>query len=134
MLLKQKADDGIPKYLNNFANSYTRYFNTKRKRIGPLFQGIFKAVRIETDEQLIHVSRYIHLNPVVSLVIKEEELDNYPRSSFPEYLNPKIEGICDQKEILGLFDSRKTYRKFVYDQIDYARRLEEIKHLTLEKY
>ena len=82
LLLKQKMNGGISKFLSNFSNSYTRYFNVKRKRVGPLFQGIFKAVRIETDEQLIHVSRYIHLNPIASLVIKEKELDNYPWSSF----------------------------------------------------
>jgi putative transposase len=134
LLLKQKIKNGIPRFLSNFSNSYTRYFNTKRNRVGSLFQGIFKAVRIETDEQLIHVSRYIHLNPATSLIIREEELDVYPWSSFPEYLNPKIERICNQREILGFFPYRKAYRKFVYNQIDYAKRLEEIKHLTLEKY
>lgn len=132
LLLKQKLENGIPKFLSDFSNSYTRYFNTRHKRIGPLFQGIFKAVRIETDEQLIHVSRYIHLNPVASLVIKEEGLDTFPWSSFPEYLNSKIEGICNQKIILDFFSSRKNYRKFVYDQIDYAKKLEKIKHLTLD--
>ena len=62
-LLRQVVDDGIPKFLSKFTNSYTRYFNTKRKRNGPLFQGKFKAVRIEIDEQLLHVARYIHLFP-----------------------------------------------------------------------
>ena len=133
LLLKQKIKNGIPRFLSIFSNSYTRYFNTKRSRVGPLFQGIFKAVRIDTDEQLIHVSRYIHLNPVASLVIKEEKLDTYPWSSFPEYLGPKTQGICDQEVILDFFDNKKAYRKFVYDQVDYAKRLEEIKHLTLEK-
>ncbi|MBU2592525.1 hypothetical protein KKD61_03645 [Patescibacteria group bacterium] len=83
---------------------------------------------------MIHVSRYIHLNPIASLVIKDEELDNYPWSSFPEYLRPKSEIICKQKVILDFFPSRMAYRKFVYNQIDYAKRLEEIKHLILEKH
>lgn len=117
LLLKQKIKNGIPKFLSNSSNSYTRYFNTKRKRVGPLFQGIFKAVRIETDDQLIHVSRYTHLNPVASLVIKDEELGNYPWSFFPEYLRPKSEMVCEQKVILDFFSSRLAYRKFVYNQI-----------------
>jgi len=133
LLLKQKIKNGVSKFLSNFTNSYTRYFNTKRERVGPLFQGIFRAVRIETDQQLIHVSRYIHLNPVASLVIKEEELDTYSWSSLPEYLNPRINMISQQKDILDYFPSRIAYRKFVYDQIDYAKKLEEIKHLMLEK-
>ena len=86
-LLKQLIDGGIQTFVSNFSNSYTRYFNTKRKRIGPLFQGAFKAVRIEDDEQLIHVSRYIHLNPVVSFLIKESDLENYPYCSFQEYIS-----------------------------------------------
>lgn len=132
LLLRQRLKNGISKFSSDFSNSYTRYFNTKRKRIGPIFQGIFKAVRIETDEQLIHVSRYIHLNPVASLIIKKEKLDTYPWSSFPEYLNPKIEAICNQKVVLDLFPSRIAYRKFVHDQIDYARKLEKIKHLAFD--
>jgi len=131
-LLKQRLNDGISRFISNFANSYTRYFNTKHKRIGPIFQGVFKAVRIENDEQLIHVSRYIHLNPVVSFIVKEELLDTYPWSSLPEYLTDPKKGVCDKEVILEQFSSKVEYRKFVHDQIDYARRLEAIKHLILE--
>ena len=62
LLLRQLMDGGISKFMSNFANSYTRYFNTKSKRKGPVFEGKFKAKRIETDEQLLHLSRHIHLN------------------------------------------------------------------------
>ncbi len=73
-LLRQRLENGISEFLSNFSNSYTRYFNTKHHRNGALFQGIFKATIIESEEQFIHVSRYIHLNPVVSFVIKKENL------------------------------------------------------------
>lgn len=131
-LLKQKLEDGISQCLSNFSNSYVRYFNTKHGRSGPLFQGPFKAVRMEADEQLIHVSRYIHLNPVVSYLVKRKELDVYPWSSLPEFLGIRNEGISNKEIILGHFSSAEQYRKFVHDQIDYARNLELIKHLALE--
>lgn len=131
-LLKQKLDDGVARFMSNFTNSYTRYFNTKHKRVGPILQGGFKAVRIETDEQLIHLSRYIHLNPVSSFIIEEELLDTYPWSSFPEYLSDSGEKICDNGIVLDQFSSKKEYRKFVHDQVNYARRLEAIKHLIIE--
>ena len=58
-LIKQLKEKGISIFLSQLSNSYTKYFNVKYGRIGPLLQGAFKAVRIETDEQFIHVSRYI---------------------------------------------------------------------------
>lgn len=59
LLLKQTVNNGIPHFLSKFTNSYTKYFNTKYNRVGPVFQGVFKSVYIESDEQLIHLSRYI---------------------------------------------------------------------------
>lgn len=133
LLLKQTKEDGISKLVANFQNSYTRYFNLKNKRIGPLFQGVFKAVRIETGEQLIHVSRYIHLNPYSSLMIKTlGEVEDYPWSSLREYFYPSENQISFPKEILSFFKDSQQYKKFVFDQADYQREIEKIKHLTLE--
>lgn len=131
-LLKQRVNNGIIKFSSNFANSYTRYFNTRNHRNGALFQGIFKAAHIENDEQLIHVNRYIHINPAVSFLIKEESLDSYPWSSLSEYLNPKLEEICSKEAVLSFFSSLNKYHNFIHDQIDYAKRLESAKHLLLE--
>lgn len=132
LLLRQEQDQGIAKFLSNLQNSYTRYFNIKHERDGSLLLDQFKAVRIETEEQLIHVSRYIHLNPHTGYVVKTlGELENYPWSSFPDYLqgNSKIVNI---EFILNLFGSIREYKKFVFDQADYQRRLKEIEHMVLE--
>ena len=132
-LLKQLEKRGIPIFMSNFQNSYAKYFNTKYKRLGPLFQPMFKAIRIETDNQLIHVSRYIHLNPVSSYLIEIEDLENYSWSSFRAYLNRKTLEFVDPDLVLSLFESLAKYRQFVYDQADYQRKLEQIKHLILEE-
>lgn len=132
-LLKQKIDNGISSFIGNFSNSYVRYFNIRNKRRGPLFQGPFKAKRIENEKQLIHISRYIHLNPVASYIIEEKELDRYFWSSFPEYMGiENVKEICDKDIVINSFRSKNDYRKFVHDQIDYARKLEKIKHLQIE--
>ncbi len=131
LLVKQVTDNGISDFMSKSINSYTRYINTKQERVGDLFQGAFKGVFIETDEQLIHVSRYIHLNPYVSSLVRLSELKSYPWSSLPDYLK----GISDTAKmeiVLSHFRSPTDYEKFVFDQADYAKRLEEIKHLTLE--
>lgn len=133
-LLKQLNKDGINRFLSLFQNSYTRYFNTKHRRVGPIFQGIFKAVRVETDEQLMHLSRYIHLNPYSSHIVNSvRELKIYPWSSLREYID-KTNGLCQKELLFSLFNNNpKRYQKFVYNQADYQRHLEEIKHLTWEK-
>jgi putative transposase len=132
-LLKQVSEGGISRFMSNFQNSYTRYYNIKYERVGPLFLDKFKAIRIETDDQLLHVSRYIHLNPYSSFVVKKiEDLDDFMGSSLFEYLNDQ-EGICKKDYLLPFFNNIKGFKKFVWDQADYQRRLEEIKHLTLEE-
>lgn len=132
-LLKQLVKGGISRFMSNFQNSFTRYFNTRRERVGPVFLGQFKAVRVENEEQLLHVSRYIHLNPYSSsLVGSIKALEGYPWSSLGEYLCPQEGGTCEKAVVLGAFKSKGEYREFVFDQADYQRKLEAIKHLLFE--
>lgn len=132
-LLRQTARGGISKFMSNSQNSYTRYFNTRHERVGPLFLDQFKAVRIETEEQLIHVSRYIHLNPYSSFLVKSlKELKSYQWSSLPEYLGLTEKNLCEKETILTNFKNPKDYQKFVFDQADYQRELEKIKHLAFD--
>ena len=133
LLLSQTTDSGISLFMQRTGDSYTRYFNTKNERVGPLFQGQFKAVRIESDEQLLHVSRYIHLNPYTSYVVGSlNDALHYPWSSLHQYRATKG-GICNVEKILGYFKNYALYEKFLQDQADYQRKLGDIKHLLLEK-
>lgn len=133
LLLKQNIDAGITILMRNFQISYTRYLNTKYDRTGPLLQGQFKAVRIEDVEQLLHVSRYIHLNPFISYLVKDiESLTTYPWSSLAEYLDLIEDEICNKELILSNFKNKDKYKEFIFNQVDYQRRLEKIRHLILE--
>ncbi|MBI2613389.1 MAG: transposase [Candidatus Levybacteria bacterium] len=129
-LLRQVKKGGITEFVSRLSNSYTKYINIKNKRVGPLLQGNFKAVHVETNEQLLHLSRYIHLNPLVSYVVKD--LDIYKWSSYLEYIDLINNGICDKKIILDQFKSPKEYRQFVLDQESYGKKLEAIKHQLLD--
>lgn len=131
LVVRQELQDGISRFLANITNSYTKYFNLKRKRVGPLLQGTFKAVRVETDKQFVHLTRYVHLNPVVSYLCNLEKLPLYSWSSYREYLLPQNMKLCN-KEVLQSLMSFKNYSKFVADQADYARNLEKVKHLSFD--
>lgn len=130
-LIKQLKDGGVSEFISKLINSYTKFYNTKFNRVGPLLQGQFKAVLIESDEQLIHVSRYIHLNPVVSYLVKKPE--QFEWSSYREYIGKVPMEICAKEVVLSLFKSPKDYEEFVLDQVSYALELEMIKHQLIDE-
>jgi len=82
---------------------------------------------------LVHVSRYIHLNPYSSFVVKDlKDLEKYLWSSLSEFLAPEKGGICQKEMILNYFKTPEAYKEFIFDQADYQRKLDQIKHLLLE--
>lgn len=130
-LLRQNRENGITEFISNLTNSYTKYVNIKTKRCGPLFQGEFKAVHVENNDQLLHLSRYIHLNPVVSFMVKD--LEFYSWSSYLEYIGIANQNICSKEIILDQFKTKEDYKQFCLSQIEYAKELERIKHLTIDE-
>lgn len=97
--------------------SYAMYFNRKRRRTGHLFQGRFKAILVDADEYLKHLSRYIHLNPMRAKMI--EHLKDYQWSSYPAFSGyAKAPEWLETKWLLSLFGNnpnraKKMYRQFV---------------------
>lgn len=132
ILLKQLQDRGITVFIANLQNSFAKFYNLKYNRHGTLFQCPFKAKRITSDEELLHVSRYIHLNPVTSFIVRFEELVTYPWTSFATYLQESVSPTVNKDKILNLISPKEKYYKFVADQEDYQKKLAEIKHLILE--
>jgi putative transposase len=125
-LLKQNIDKGIISFISNFQNSYAKYFNIKNERNGSLFQKPFNGKRIENDNQLLHVSRYIHLNPVTSYLVEFKDLEAYPYTSLVSYKNSQY-SFLKPEIILLHFKSFKEYSLFLQDQVDYQRTLKLIK-------
>lgn len=133
LLLKQNKDKGISKFMANLQNSYTKYINLKNDRVGHLLQGQFKTVKIDSEEQLLHVSRYIHLNPYSSAVVADyQSLLDYEWSSLKEYVLDQQNEVCVKDIILDSFNSKLKYRDFVLDNAGFQKNLENIKHLTID--
>lgn len=138
LLLKPVKEGGITQFISDISNSHTRYFNIKNERIGGLFQGTFKSKEISSDESLFQVSRYIHLNPLMSSktnpwgALKHPE--DYPFSSYAEWTNPKGSSLVCQEEVsewVKLVGGRAGYKEFVRSKIDADSRL-GIEDLVLE--
>lgn len=132
-LLRQKTNGGISKFLSQFLNSYTRYFNTKNERVGPLFLNDFKNVLVESEEQLLHLSRYIHLNPFSSSIVNSlEDLYKYEWSSLGEYIGSSEDHICEKEMIFSSFKTKGSYKKFVSDRAGYQRELKRVENLLID--
>ena len=133
-LIKELEANGIRTCTGNLQNSYAKYFNKKNKRSGSLFQEMFKTVRIENDEQFVHLARYIHLNPLTSYLIKHmEDLEAYPYSSFPVYMGRTNNDFVDTTMLLGYYQSRDELKTFTLDQADYQRKIHDLEYLLIEK-
>lgn len=131
LLLKQNKENGISKYMAKVLNSYSRYFNIRHQRIGPLWEGKFKNILVKDDEQMLHLTRYLHLNPVSAGLVKKPE--DWEFSSYHEYVDNR-EGatICDFETIINT--TPKQYKKFVHDRINYQKQLSLIKKLLIDDY
>lgn len=130
LVLKQLVSGGISKFMNDISNSYTRYLNTRTERVGPLFQGTFKAKALESDESFLQATRYIHLNPTGLLPNLHPEggklekrkiakfLENYPYSSYGVYLRKSEKrGPCERHRINNLLNTGSDYREFAESKI-----------------
>jgi putative transposase len=130
LVLKQMKKDGISIFIGKVLNSYTRYFNLKNKRKGPLWESKFKNVEVGTDEQLLHLTRYLHLNPVTANLVEDPQ--DWSFSSYKEYLGEKQadKNICNYSGLLHVVP--EDYKKFVSSRKDYQRELAGLKELFPE--
>lgn len=134
LLLKQLNDGGIKKYMAIIQNSYAKYHNLRNQRKGSLFIKPYKAKRVENDKLFLHVSRYIHLNPVTSYLIDIKELEKSRLTSLPYYLNEKQSNnsIVNTQLLLSLSGSKENYLKFIQDREDYQKKLQIVKYLFFD--
>jgi REP element-mobilizing transposase RayT len=115
-LIIQVGNLPLSKIVQNISFRYTKYINKKKKRIGHLFQGRYKAVLIDADTYLLELVRYIHNNPVRAGMVKNA-LD-YKWSSHQPYLGKQKIPFLTMDLVLGQFGktvglSRKKFKQYV---------------------
>ncbi len=125
LLLYQHSPDGVTKIMRSIATGFSIYFNKRHKRVGALFQGKYKASKINSEAYWQHISRYIHLNPLDLM----EDYKLYPYSSFRYYTRTHNAEWINTKLITELFFSIKNYEKFHDDYIPHRNELLGIKNM-----
>ncbi len=116
LLIRQFQADAMDSFLNALSTRYVLYFNRKYHRVGPLYQGVYKAVLINSDEQLLHLTRYIHLNPYVRESRKFSSAEPMPWAfSLPDYLGLKTTSWLKPQFVLDYFTKtgNNSYSSFM---------------------
>jgi putative transposase len=119
--IKQKSAGSIDKFMNSLGTRYTMYFNRKYKRVGSLYQGVYKAVSIINEPQFIYLSKYIHKQALASQGEALQSLERHP-SSFQEYIGKRNTEWIVPREVLSYFSNLNrnfSYEAFVLEGYDY---------------
>lgn len=117
LLLEEEREGSVSKFLSLVTNSYTKYFNARYKRSGPLFKGVFKREHIHNSERLIQVAAYIHTEPVKKGIV--ENIKKFPFSSYLEYIGLK-QGFCSVHTLMEHFATVQEYQNSVMHRLSEA--------------
>lgn len=133
ILIREKEEGGITKFMGKLSTAYSMYFNKKNSRTGALFEGRFKARHVDTDEYLKYLFAYIHLNPVKMIDSEwknndindrektKEYLEQYKYSSYQEYLGTtRKENKIIKKDIFPeYFVKPQDFESFIKDWLSF---------------
>jgi len=137
LLILEKKEGGITKFMKKLATAYSMYFNKKNQRSGKLFEGHFKAEHVDEDEYLKYLFAYIHLNPVKLFdpLLKEKGitdtekaknfLENYNYSSYKDYTGKeRNENIILNKQAFPeYFYNFREFNDFINEWLDFPKEL-----------
>jgi REP element-mobilizing transposase RayT len=114
MVLKQRVEKGIEKFLQKLGTSYTKYFNERNKRNGALFQGRFKSSLIKSEGSLSRFSVYASCNSEVHKVCPAK---NYRWCSFPHHIGKSKDDLVRDEEFRSEFRNIGELEKYAAENI-----------------
>jgi len=114
-VLRQDEPNAMSKYFGRLCKSYTRAINKLYQRTGHLFEGKYKIKHIDDRGYLIHLTRYVHLNPVRGGLVATPK--NWEFSSFNNYYMPSTQGLVDTSILLAEFQNSAAYAEYVQDYV-----------------
>lgn len=134
LLVREKEEGGIVKFMHKLETGYTMYFNKKNERSGALFEGTFKAEHVSNDNHLKYIYSYIHLNCIKLIQSDWKEkgiknlkkalvfLSSFERSSYLDYVNnDRIEkGIINKEVFPEYFLGEGSFDKEILEWLSYT--------------
>ncbi len=120
LIFQSSEPTAITQLMRSVMTAYTMYFNRRYERSGRLFEGIFKASRVTNDSYLMHLTRYIHMNPRNYLRYKHSSLPYYLGKKAPAWLYPdRINDLTPARyrDFLDSYVSKKAELEFLKNQL-----------------
>jgi putative transposase len=124
LMIRQIKPDGVTRFMQKLGTGYTMYFNKKYERSGALFQGRFKAVHVTKQEQLVHVSHYIHTNPLKMFrgSTSNNPIDfllSYRWSSFLDYVGKNnFPSVINRQFLLDVFSGESNILDYTIEHLE----------------
>lgn len=147
LLVRQIRDGGVSKFMRKIGAGYGIYYNNKYKRKGHVFQGKYRIVHIETEEQLKTVFVYIHSNPVSLIIpnwkgegIKIKDLKkiikflgSYRWSSYPDYLQKEnLPSLTSREFLTKIMGGVEGCQEFVNGWLQFKKELADLNQIVLD--
>ena len=148
LLLREKKEKGIIRFMQKLGTGYTMYFNKKQERVGSLFQGRFKAKLINREEYLEYILYYIHFNCLKLIDPKWSEkmiqdyqkainqLETYRWSSHLDYIGKRnFPSIIQRDFLLKIIGGEEKYKNTIEEwlkSISQKIEIEEFRNLIIE--
>lgn len=120
LLFYQKEQTTLAGLMQSIMSAYSAYFNRKHTRRGPVFESRYKSVPVDKDQYLLHVSRYIHLNPRNWKHYKYSSINHIRKGTEPEWLQTQ--------KVLQLHSNRKSYLNFVAEYEQNSKILKQLEY------
>jgi putative transposase len=114
-LLRQDSDTPAGKVPARVFGSYTQAFNRAFDRSGTLFEGPYKLLPVETDDYLMRLCVYIHLNPVHHGLVDTPE--KWPYSNYLDWIGRRQGTLIDRELVRVLFGTPGDYEAFVREAL-----------------
>jgi putative transposase len=116
LLVRQESDEALSTFVGVLFNAYVQAVNRQQGRRGPLFEGRFRHVWVDREEYLIHLCRYIHLNPVQARLVKAP--DQWRYSNYLEWMGKRVGTLIDEDFVPDRFAMSGSYRAFVTHHVE----------------
>jgi len=121
LLLFQKDDpSAITHLLKSVSTAYTMHFNKRHRHQGTIFQGVFKASHISDESYLMHISRYIHMNPFAYMTYRWSSLRYYLGEATSGWVKPDVIhdiSPAQYRNFLQSYETEQSEPAYIHEQL-----------------